>query len=86
MKKILAVCFLSLPLLVFTQEYKSAFGVKIGYPGFVGLNGKVFMGKWLALDNLAGVNFDSNIPETRLSEILPVKKADELFMLDPVAS
>jgi len=34
----------------------------------------------------AGVNFVSYIPETRLSEILPVMKADDFFMLAPVAS
>jgi hypothetical protein len=34
----------------------------------------------------AGINFVSYIPETRLSEILPVMKADDFFMLAPVAS
>ncbi len=34
----------------------------------------------------AGINFVSYIPETRLSEILPVMKADESFTLVPVAS
>ncbi len=79
MKKILAVCFLSLPLLVFTQEYKSAFGVKIGYPGFVGLNGKVFMGKWLALDNLAGVNFDR---DNQFVALIPVLEFNKKFGLN----
>ena len=34
----------------------------------------------------AGIDFVSYIPETRLSEILPVMKADDSFMLVPVAS
>jgi sulfopyruvate decarboxylase TPP-binding subunit len=34
----------------------------------------------------AGINFVSYIPETRLSEILPVMKADDFFVLAPVAS
>ena len=34
----------------------------------------------------AGINFVSYIPETRLSEILPLMKADESFTLVPVAS
>jgi sulfopyruvate decarboxylase TPP-binding subunit len=34
----------------------------------------------------AGINFVSYIPETRLSEILPVMKADSSFTLVPVAS
>jgi sulfopyruvate decarboxylase subunit alpha len=34
----------------------------------------------------AGIDFVSYIPETRLSEILPVMKADGSFMLVPVAS
>ena len=34
----------------------------------------------------AGINFVSYIPETRLSEILPVMKADGAFMLAPVSS
>src|SRR6516162_7853366 len=34
----------------------------------------------------AGVNFVSYIPETRLSEILPLMTADDFFMLAPVAS
>ena len=34
----------------------------------------------------AGIDFVSYIPETRLSEILPVMKADESFTLAPVSS
>ena len=34
----------------------------------------------------AGINFVSYIPETRLSEILPLMKADESFTMVPVAS
>ena len=34
----------------------------------------------------AGINFVSYIPETRLSEILPVMKADSSFTLAPVSS
>src|SRR6476661_1722465 len=34
----------------------------------------------------AGIDFVSYIPETRLSEILPLMKADESFTLVPVAS
>ena len=34
----------------------------------------------------AGINFVSYIPETRLSEILPVLAADDSFMLAPVSS
>jgi sulfopyruvate decarboxylase TPP-binding subunit len=34
----------------------------------------------------AGINFVSYIPETRLSEILPVMQADEFFTLAPVSS
>jgi len=34
----------------------------------------------------AGVDFVSYIPETRLSEILPLMTADDFFMLAPVAS
>ena len=34
----------------------------------------------------AGINFVSYIPETRLSEILPVMKADPSFTLAPVSS
>ncbi len=35
---------------------------------------------------LAGIDFVAYLPETRLSEILPPLKADESFMLVPVAS
>lgn len=44
-----------------TQEYKAAFGLKSGYPGFVGLNLKKPFGqkKKVALDVMAGTNFDS---------------------------
>ncbi|MCE3295725.1 MAG: hypothetical protein K0R65_1439 [Crocinitomicaceae bacterium] len=76
MKKILAVCFFSIPLLVFTQEYKSAFGVKVGYPGYVGLNGKFFMGKWIALDNTAGVNFDR---DNRFAAFSPIVEFNKKF-------
>lgn len=34
----------------------------------------------------AGINFVTYIPETRLSEILPVMQADGAFMLAPVSS
>ena len=34
----------------------------------------------------AGIDFVSYVPETRLSEILPVLKADDAFTLVPVAS
>jgi sulfopyruvate decarboxylase subunit alpha len=34
----------------------------------------------------AGINFVSYIPETRLSEILPVLAADDSFMLAPVSN
>ena len=34
----------------------------------------------------AGIDFVAYLPETRLSEILPVLKADDAFMLVPVAS
>ena len=34
----------------------------------------------------AGINFVSYVPETRLSEIVPVMKADESFTLAPVSS
>ena len=34
----------------------------------------------------AGINFVSYIPETRLSEILPLMAADDSFMLAPVSS
>jgi sulfopyruvate decarboxylase subunit alpha len=34
----------------------------------------------------AGINFVSYIPETRLSEIVPVMKADQSFTLAPVSS
>lgn len=34
----------------------------------------------------AGIDFVAYLPETRLSEILPVLKADDSFMLVPVAS
>ena len=34
----------------------------------------------------AGINFVSYIPETRLSEILPVMKTDKAFTLAPVSS
>jgi sulfopyruvate decarboxylase TPP-binding subunit len=34
----------------------------------------------------AGIDFITYLPETRLSEMLPVLKADESFMLVPVAS
>ena len=44
-----------------TQEYKAAFGLKSGYPGFAGLNLKKPFGekKKVALDVMAGTNFDS---------------------------
>ncbi len=58
MKKIITICLFSLPLLYFSQNYRSAVGVKLGYPGFSSLNGKIFMGKKIALDNSLGVNFD----------------------------
>ena len=80
MKKILAVCFLSIPLLVFTQEYKSAIGLKIGYPGFIALNGKAFMGRRFALDNLAGVNFDK---DNRFVALSPILEFNKKFGLNP---
>lgn len=58
MKKIITICLFSLPLLYFSQNYRSAVGVKLGYPGFSSLNGKIFLGKKIALDNSIGVNFD----------------------------
>ncbi len=43
----------------FSQDYKSAIGVKSGYPGIVTLNGKFFIKKKFALDNYIGVNLDA---------------------------
>lgn len=75
MKKILAICLFSVSLLCFSQEYQSAFGIKIGYPGFVGLNGKVFLGgPRYALDNLAGVNFDRENLYVAVAPILEYNK------------
>ena len=79
MKKILAVCFLSIPLLVFTQEYKSAYGLKVGYPGFIALNAKVFLGKRIALDNMAGVNFDR---DNRFAAVAPMVEFNKKFGLN----
>ena len=42
--------------------------------------------KTVAALRRAGIDFVSYIPETRLSEILPVMKADEAFTLAPVSS
>jgi len=42
--------------------------------------------KTVAALKRAGIDFVSYIPETRLSEILPLMKADESFTLVPVAS
>lgn len=39
----------------------------------------------VALKN-SGIDFISHVPETRLSEMLPLLKADDTFMLVPVAS
>ena len=42
--------------------------------------------KTVAALKRAGIDFVSYIPETRLSEILPLMKADEAFTLAPVSS
>jgi hypothetical protein len=58
MKKIFFVILIFIASNSFSQEYKSAFGMKSGYPGFVALNAKFYMGEIFALDNSFGVNFD----------------------------
>jgi len=57
---LLAVFFVNL---VYSQEYGSALGIKSGYPGYIGLNYKKNLDRKLhrfALDNMLGVNFDSD--------------------------
>ncbi|MBI2259188.1 MAG: hypothetical protein HYU67_09865 [Flavobacteriia bacterium] len=47
---------------IYSQEYRSAFGIKSGYPGFIGLDFKKPLGeeKRSALELMAGTNFDSD--------------------------
>lgn len=58
MKKLLCITIFTLPLLVNAQFYKSVLGVKMGYPGHVGLNNKTFLSMRIALDNTLTINFD----------------------------
>jgi hypothetical protein len=58
MKKILPLLILSISTLTFSQDYKSAYGLKVGFPGFVALDGKFYTGKNIAFDNYLGTNFD----------------------------
>lgn len=61
MKKILTLSFFILPLLYFSQDYKSAIGVKSGMPGIAGINAKLYAGnQFWAFDNTLGVNFDAD--------------------------
>lgn len=63
MKNKLLVVFLLVAGFSFAQPYKSALGIKAGYPGFVAGNYKFFLPtstkKW-ALEATAGTNFDSD--------------------------
>ncbi len=61
-----------------SQDYKSAVGVKSGYPGIVTLNGKFFIKRKFALDNYIGVNFDAEnrylTAQTMLQYNVPIGK------------
>lgn len=50
MNKILAISFILLSTLVFSQDYKIALGIKGGYPGFGSLNAKYFLSESSALE------------------------------------
>lgn len=62
-KTILILLSLFFVSLIDAQEYGSALGIKSGYPGYVGLNYKKNLDRnkhQFALDNMLGVNFDSD--------------------------
>ncbi|MFN5417076.1 MAG: hypothetical protein ACK5B9_08480 [Flavobacteriia bacterium] len=75
MKKVIILCFFTIPLLYFAQDYKSALGVKLGYPGYSALNGKFYMGQKFALDNALGVNFDRDNRFIGLQTLLEFNKS-----------
>ena len=75
MKKSILFCFFSIPLLYFAQDYKSALGIKLGYPGYSALNGKFYMGQKFALDNALGVNFDRDNRFMGLQTLLEYNKS-----------
>ena len=54
MKKILTPCFILLSISIFCQDYKTAFGIKGGYPGFGSLNAKHFISESSALEATFG--------------------------------
>ncbi len=58
MKKLLLFLILSSSTLGFSQDYRSAYGLKGGFPGFVALDGKFYLGKHVAFDNYLGTNID----------------------------
>lgn len=63
MKKTVLIFIILINLITYAQEYGSALGIKSGYPGYVGLNYKKNLDRKLhrfALDNMVGVNFDSD--------------------------
>ena len=54
MKKILLLSFILLSKFLFSQEYKTAIGIKGGYPGFGSLNAKYFLSESTALEATFG--------------------------------
>ena len=54
MKKTLTLYFILLSMSVFCQDYKTAFGIKGGYPGFGSLNAKHFISQNSALEATFG--------------------------------
>lgn len=63
MKKTFSFLIILLAFTGYSQEYGSALGIKTGYPGYLGLNYKKNLDRKthrFALDNMLGVNFDSD--------------------------
>lgn len=54
MKNTVALSFILISTLVFSQDYKTAIGIKGGYPGFGSLNAKHFISEKSALEATFG--------------------------------
>ncbi len=74
MKKFYVLFVLFLSFSANSQVYKTAFGVKLSYPGVAALNGKFYVGDYFALDNGLGVNLDLENRFFQLQSILEFNK------------
>ena len=59
MKNTVALSFILISTLVFSQDYKTAIGIKGGYPGFGSLNAKHFISEKSLLESNDAVIYDS---------------------------